>query len=203
MRLRILGAAALASAALAACNQQPAPAPQPAPPPQSTDGGYGPFGANAPQGPQQPQPAPMYGPAQGAAQGGESVLAGGGLNAPPEFQRLMLTILDGYSKQMAEGWIAAGDVITSLNVGGEHVVDVSLRGGRSYAFIGACDNECNDVDLVLEQANGGQIAQDVLPDDYPLVEVTPPADGVYRLRIRLKTCTIAPCYVAARLVYQP
>jgi len=203
MRQILLGAAAFAACAtLAACSQQQ---PAPTPPPQTVDGGYGPFGADAPsQQPQQQPIAPVFTPDQGG--GAERVLSGGGMNAPPEFQRLMTTILDGYGKQMANGWPSVGgvgDVITSLNVGGEHVVDVALRGGRSYAFIGACDNECDDVDLVLENISGSAVDDDVLPDDYPLVEVTPRADGAYRLRIRLKTCTVAPCYVAARLVYQP
>jgi hypothetical protein len=158
-----------------------------------TDGGYGPFGgdtgANA--------------PLQPAAQGGAESVVSGGSAAPTEFQSLITGYLDRYAQEMANGWSqvqTVPDVITALQLNNEHRWQVSLRGGQTYGFIGACDNECSNVDLILEDASGAQIKTDVLTDDYPLVDFTPQADGVYTLRIQLKACTIAPCYVGARLV---
>jgi hypothetical protein len=93
------------------------------------------------------------------------------------------------------------DVITALQPGGDHQFRVSLTGGAAYSFIAACDADCNDVDVeLLRTADGRVVGSDLLTDDYPVVDFTPPADGAYYVRIILKTCTRAPCYVGARVL---
>jgi len=190
LRIHTMTTALALGVLLGACNQpantQQAPA----------DGGYGPFGG------EQNAPAPVAGPTGGV----ETVISGAGGDAHAQAQSLITTYLDRYTGQIAAGWVrvpSVGDTITGLSLGGEHRLQVSLRASQAYAFIGACDNECDNVDLILEDASGSQVDSDVLADDYPLVEVTPPADAIYTLRIQLKTCTIAPCFVGARLVRQP
>jgi hypothetical protein len=156
-------------------------------------GGYGPFGGDTNTNP----------PLQPMAQGGAESVVSGGAGAPAEFQTLITGYLDQYTQQMANGWSqvqTVPDVVAALQLNSEHRWQVSLRAGQTYGFIGACDNECDNVDLVLEDASGAQIKADILADDYPLVDFTPQTDGVYTLRIQLKSCTIAPCYVGARLV---
>lgn len=202
MMIKAQAAAALVLAlALTGCNQPPA---------QQMDtsqqgGGYGPFQAGG----DQQNPPPQNGPFQtggAAGGGGEGVIAGGGSNAPAEFQQLVVSYLDRYTTEMASGWPRVDgvpDTVAGLQLNGEHRLQVRLRGGRSYAFIGACDNECSNIDFILEDGSGAAVTSDVLADDYPLVEVTPQTDGVYTLRIQLKACTIGPCYVAARLVARP
>lgn len=192
-------AAIAAAAALCACDQS-----QEAPDTSQQGGqqgdGYGPFNSGTQGTP------PQGGPFQGAGGGGEGIISGGGANAPAEFQSVVISYLDRYTTQMAPGWPRVNgvpDTVIGLEQNGEHRIQVSLRGGRSYAFIGACDNECSNIDLILEDARGGVVGSDVLADDYPLVEVTPPNDGAYTLRVQLKSCSIAPCYVAARLVARP
>ena len=54
----------------------------------------------------------------------------------------------------------------------------------------------------LEYRTGGVVASDMLPDDYPVVEFTPPANGQYVIRMLMQTCTIAPCYAGARILSQ-
>ena len=204
MRNNIHGAIALALAvAVSGCNQPPVGEPMDAP--QQGGGGYGPFdlgqGQNTPQNAENTPFQPTGG--GGGAGGGDSIVAGGGLNAPSQFQSLVIGYLDSYTQQMAGGWPRVDgvpDTVTGLETNGEHRLQVRLRGGRSYAFIGACDNECSNLDFILEDSSGRPVDSDVLDDDYPLVEVTPQADGVYTLRIQLKACSIGPCYVAARLV---
>ncbi len=197
--MRILGSVAVVAliAALAACNP-PAPAPQPQPQPPAGGDGYGPFGGDM----QQQQPLGAV-PQQQSAEG---VVSGAGGGVPPEFHTLITNYLNSYSGQMAASWPqvqGVADAITGLSPGGEHRWQVRLAGGVSYAFIGACDNECGNLDLVLEDASGAAVDSDTLADDYPLVEVTPPAPGVYTLRIQLRECSIGPCYVGARLLRSP
>lgn len=198
-RIQTLAAVLMLGASLGACNQ-PAQAPQ-QPPQAGGDGGYGPFGG----GPAQQQPAPVSGAPQMNG-GPEGVISGAGGDAPAEFHTLITNYLNDYNRQMAQGWPqvqGVPDAVTGLALNAEHRWQVRLRAGQAYAFIGACDNECANVDLVLEDGAGAMVDSDVLADDYPLVEVTPPADGIYTLRIQLKACTVAPCYVGARLVSQP
>lgn len=197
MRVQTLMAALTLSVSLGACdqaqNQQ-----QPSPP---ADGGYGPYGGGGGGAPTFGGAAPTQQPAQG-----EGVVSGAVAQAPQEFHSLITNYLDNHTRQMAAGWQqipSVPDVVTSLSPLGEHLWQVQLRGGQAYAFIGACDNECTDLDFYILDTSGREIDSDALPDNYPLVEVTPPADGVYTLRIQLKACSIAPCYVGARLVRQP
>ena len=196
-RIRTLAAALALGVALGSCgapqqNVQQAPA--------GGDGGYGPFGGDTTQ-----QSAPVSAPPPMNG-GAEDVISGAGGDAPPEFHTLITNYLNDYSRQLAQGWPqvqGVPDAVTGLSLNSEHRWQVRLRAGQAYAFIGACDNECSNVDLVLEDGAGATIDTDVLADDYPLVAVTPSADGVYTLRIQLKSCTVAPCYVGARLVRRP
>lgn len=201
------------SISLAACNQpgqnqQAGGAPMPAP--GDGSGGYGPFGGetpptNAPSPFQQPMQPGMQPDMQPTGPGGaETVLAGGGGGVPAEFQQFLSNTLDSYSRSIVPNWSrvqSVPDTMTGLPLGGEHVVQVSLRGGQRYAFIGACDNDCSNIDLTLQDGSGATIDADVLADDYPAVDVTPPADGVYTVRLQMRACTNAPCYVGIRLLH--
>jgi len=77
---------------------------------------------------------------------------------------------------------------------------VDLVGGTPYRFIGACDNECSNVDIELIAPQGGVVASDLLADDYPVANFTPPENGRYLLRLIMQTCTIAPCYAGVRVM---
>lgn len=122
-----------------------------------------------------------------------------------EFERLISGYLDTYAADAAGGWPRArgvNDVVVAINAGQEYRWPVTLQRGQTYAFVGACDNECNDVDIVVEDASGREVASDVLTDDYPVVQYEPTASGRYTARIVLVTCTIEPCYVGGRLLQQ-
>lgn len=201
MKIRTIAAATALGMVLAACNQS---APDQGNQPQQNApagdfGGYGPFGTDAQQQQQQQNVPPGGG-------GAEHVVAGGGSSAPAEFQKLISSYLDAGASNMAAGWVtlpAVPDAITSLQAGGEHQWRIALRGGQRYALIGACDNECTDVDLIVMDGAGGHAGSDVLEDDYPLVTLQPATDGLYTVRIVLGACSVAPCYVGARLVRAP
>lgn len=115
-------------------------------------------------------------------------------------------ILDSYGGQLAQGHRRADgfaeDIVAPLQPGRDHRANLPLKRGVAYRILGGCDNECNDVDLELLGADGAVLQSDLLTDDYPVVNFTPTADGNFTLRIILKTCTVGPCYVGAR-VLQP
>ena len=92
------------------------------------------------------------------------------------------------------------DEISDLMPGTDHRWQVNLVGGTNYRIIGACDNDCSNLDLELIDSRGGVVASDMAPDDFPVVNFTPQANGSYIVRVLLQTCTVAPCYVGARVL---
>jgi len=92
------------------------------------------------------------------------------------------------------------DGVVALREGGAYLFRRPLRQGVSYRLIGACDNECNDLDLIVTDASGAMIGNDVGVDNFPVVEITPDADADYFVILYLHTCTIEPCYAGMRLL---
>ena len=73
-------------------------------------------------------------------------------------------------------------------------LNVTLRGGVRYAFLGVCDNDCSDVDLRLFDEDGDEVDSDVRTDDWPIVEVTPGHTARYRLKVIMASCSVSPCF---------
>lgn len=112
-------------------------------------------------------------------------------------------LLTDASAQFAAGKapVANGEVITAIQPASDHQFPVELQGGVAYTIVGACDVDCNDVDLeLLDGATGQVVGSDLLPDDYPVVNYTPAAPARFFVRVILKTCTQSPCYVGARVL---
>ena len=113
--------------------------------------------------------------------------------------------LDNYQQNLAQGFGSAGvrDVITGLQAGNEYRWNVgTLRGGQTYRILAACDQDCTDVDIIVEDGAGIEVGRDVALDDHPVVTITPRVDGPFSVRIGLVNCEIEPCYVAGRVLQQ-
>jgi hypothetical protein len=121
-----------------------------------------------------------------------------------QLEALTRSYLDASAANNAQGFGPSGinDEIASLQPGADHRWRVNLRGGVSYRILGVCDNECSDVDIELLDSSGAVVGSDVLTDDIPIVNVQPGSDTTYNVRIMLKNCTVAPCYVGARVLQQ-
>lgn len=150
-------------------------------------------------------------PQTGGASGGSGGASGGGGDMQEVgeviegFSGQLDGYLDNYQQNLAAGYGSAGvrDVITGLGAGDEYRWNLgTLRGGQTYRILGACDQDCNDVDIFLEDSRGQQIGQDVALDDHPFIELTPGRDEQFTVRIRLVNCSVEPCYVAGRVLQQ-
>jgi hypothetical protein len=98
----------------------------------------------------------------------------------------------------------ATDQIVALEPGTDHRWTIDLAANTAYTFVGACDGDCTNVDIeLISMSTGGVVASDMLPDDYPVVQFTPPADGQYMVRTLLQNCSVAPCYVGSRALSMP
>ncbi|MBS0386172.1 MAG: hypothetical protein JSS00_12575 [Proteobacteria bacterium] len=176
--------AAAAMALLGACNQLTGGGEPPLPPVQS--------GAQAPT---QLPPAPSVQQANVTQQVRQGL------------EQQMTQLLDGYQGQFAQGdqrVQGLNDEIKAMQPGTDHRWRVSLQANTAYTFLGACDGDCHNVDIeLIDMRTGGVVASDMLPDDYPVVNFTPAANGDYMARIILQNCTTAPCYTGMRALQQP
>lgn len=71
---------------------------------------------------------------------------------------------------------------------------LTLHAGTPYALVGVCDSDCNDLDLVLYDADDNEVDSDVQTDDYPLVQVTPSETMRYRVKVVMASCRSNPCW---------
>jgi len=82
----------------------------------------------------------------------------------------------------------------SLNNAANESTTVDLQGGARYAVVGACDEDCANVDLRIWTPEGTKLAEDVLADDTPVVEFTATVTGPYRLSVEMAACRTNPCF---------
>jgi hypothetical protein len=92
------------------------------------------------------------------------------------------------------------DGIAALRQGAAQVFERNLKAGTAYRFIGACDNECGDLDLILLDSAGHVVEQDVSTDSFPQITITPDADALYRIVLQMYQCSIEPCYAGMRVL---
>jgi hypothetical protein len=92
------------------------------------------------------------------------------------------------------GYAVQGRLIYgSLNDGAAETIRVSLTAGNAYLIVGVCDEDCADMDLVLSDATGRSLAQDVLDDDSPVLTLEITRSGGYDLTVRMPDCDANPC----------
>ncbi len=185
MRYLVLAAAAAAALALAGCNQlglgggsgsgPPLPAPQ--------------AGTQAPQVLTPPAETPRRANIDAATR--------------TSLVNNITDLLNQEAANFAAGQAApAGfaDEIVPMEPRTDHRWRFDLVAGTPYTIIGACDGDCTNVDIELIDSRGGVVASDMLPDDYPVVNYTPSANGTYYARALLQVCTVAPCFVGMRVL---
>lgn len=81
----------------------------------------------------------------------------------------------------------------SLNDGGAEVVRLDLDVGMEYQIMGACDEDCSDLDLILYDGRGNVVDSDMLDDDYPVVSLTVTHSGMFTVRVSMAECSLEPC----------
>ena len=61
--------------------------------------------------------------------------------------------------------------------------------------MGACDNDCTDLDLKLFDENWNAIDSDTDDDSGPMVGVTPARTAVFHVRTIMVNCVDSPCAI--------
>ncbi|GGR33609.1 hypothetical protein [Deinococcus ruber] len=88
------------------------------------------------------------------------------------------------------GWTQIPDLRDMDVVHEDHYITVTytLVAGRTYKIVGACDNDCDNLDLELRDDNGNLIDRDDADDDIPIVDVTPKRTGDFKLKVIMSGC---------------
>ncbi len=176
MRSLVIAFAALA--ALAACS----------------DNSTGPALPETPEGAQAPVELEAQGPVRQADISDEQRV---------EFEQLIRRYLDAAQQRFANGLSEtpeAPEQIVTLLPGGDYRWHIDLAAGASYRFIGACDDDCTNIDFELIAPGGGVVASDLLDDDFPVASYTVEQAGQYIGRLMMIECSVAPCFAGARVL---
>ena len=112
-----------------------------------------------------------------------------------QFERQVRDQLDRVGQNLAKkGFTLTTQVYTGqLNDEKNEEVTVKLRAGVSYAIVGVCDEDCDDLDIVLYNANHREVGSDIADDDVPVVEIRPDRDGTFTARAVMANCKADPC----------
>ncbi len=92
--------------------------------------------------------------------------------------------------------------VGNLRNGARDDLVVNLTEGVQYAFIGACDADCGDLDLSLYDPRGALLAQDILPDAVPVVTYVATESGPHSLAASMARCLASSCYYGIAFLEQ-
>lgn len=87
-------------------------------------------------------------------------------------------------------------IYSSLDEGESETFTLDVDGGKDYRMISLCDEDCDDIDIYLEDMNGNVIDEDISLNDAPVVGLTAKGESRYRIRVHMYSCSIEPCYFA-------
>jgi len=70
--------------------------------------------------------------------------------------------------------------------------------GQQTQILGACDNDCKNIDMQLLDSRGNVVGEDVENDDFPIVS-TSNQSGDYTIVVKMVSCAAAPCHYAVKM----
>jgi len=91
----------------------------------------------------------------------------------------------------------------SLAQGQSWNVPAQLFQGYDYRVLGVCDRDCADLDLVLFDSQGRQVALDTSNSSQPVIAVQPAYNDNFTVQVQMYNCSVAPCYYALALYGRP
>lgn len=115
--------------------------------------------------------------------------------ATDRYEQDVLAQLAAYDEAFSEdGFIRSHEVVLgSMREGGRTEIVRTYRSGQTYGIMGACDRDCDDLDLFVYAPSGTLLDSDVELDDTPLLTLVARTTGTYRIVVSMASCTTAPC----------
>jgi hypothetical protein len=73
-------------------------------------------------------------------------------------------------------------------------IEFPVSGNAEFVVVGACDDDCTGLQLVIANGTGYEIDAARGPGNSPVVKVSPPMlPGLYRVTVTLSGCKVSPC----------
>lgn len=82
----------------------------------------------------------------------------------------------------------------TLGRGDSETIRLRLDAGVTYMLMGACDTDCDDVDLRIFAPGGKLLDSDAASNDFPVLSITPTVSGEYSVRVTMARCDTSICY---------
>jgi hypothetical protein len=92
--------------------------------------------------------------------------------------------------------LAAGPFAGALPQRMARQININLRAGQEYRFVGVCDARCTDIDLRVLDPSGQVVAEDSADDDTPIVHVRATVTGAHRVEVAMYNCAADQCWYA-------
>lgn len=81
-----------------------------------------------------------------------------------------------------------------LNMDESESLVMQMQAGITYDIVGACDEDCSELHLLLSTASGNDMAVDRASENLPIVRFRPRESGSYRVRVTMEGCRVSPCW---------
>jgi hypothetical protein len=81
-----------------------------------------------------------------------------------------------------------------LNTEESESLVIQLQSGTTYEIVGACDEDCSDLHLLLSTSSGDDVAVERSSENLPVLRFSPRASGAYRVRVTMAACRVNPCW---------
>jgi hypothetical protein len=88
----------------------------------------------------------------------------------------------------------------ALEAGGEFVFPVELPVGADHMVVGFCGPDCGNLDLVVLDPAGMEVASDHLPDAQPALMIRPETRGLHQVRVEMVACAEGACDFAVGIL---
>lgn len=94
----------------------------------------------------------------------------------------------------SEGYRPVGRPLRGdLFVGETATIAIPLAPETAYAVIGVCDEDCDDLQLVLVSATRYEVDADRRGTVVPIVRTTSSNGGTYHVQVTMAACRVSPC----------
>lgn len=112
---------------------------------------------------------------------------------------VVTTQFEGVASGLAErGFVPVAEVVRgTLAEGADTDFELELE-GNDYVVVGFCDGGCSDLDLVLTDQGGSEVAADRALDDYPVLTLESKS-GTFVLSVQMATCSTSECHYGVQL----
>jgi len=107
-----------------------------------------------------------------------------------------------YGVASDDGYDSMNYIVGKIDEGETEAWTLTLVGGYSYMILGACDGDCQDIDIRLYDEDGNLVDSDTTEDDVPAVQGTVDTTARFTVEVEMYACSSEPCYFGFGVFYK-